>query len=685
MTDPQRARRTLVLEALFVAFGLAYVFVCSFRPNWDIDIFWHIKAGEWISDHVAIPHVDLFSANDPGRPWTTFQWLYEVLVYQLNARAGFASIRLLHAGLFVFAFAAFYRCFRALGLGRVVAGFLWMALLALSDDRLRVRPDAFNFAFTALVLPLLLDVTGRRIGARALAGVAVVAGLWANVHAGGALWLVLATGAIAAGRMLRLAADPREPALRAAARDAVLLFLTSTLPMLPMPGFLQGSVTAIAMLDESAVLIPEWQPPLFYFLRSFAGALTPHNLICGALPYVLLVGAGAAIATGVARGGWRDFVRRRDPGTLVLVMLLAAMAAQSSRFVWLDGLALAGLAFAWRDRIATVPASVGMRLAILVLGAGAFAVSWQSSIIQQRGGLSKAVHMLTADLEPGLFPKRASDVVAAMGLHGRIFNQSSWGGYLIYRHFPECRVFADGRGNFTAEERETLEALHDPFKRETMLEPAWDRWHFDILFLKPHVFPLRTWDRTRWVRAWRDDHAEVFVRRSPDNEDNVQRVVDWWRRQGVDVPGGLDAFEEHVDRVMAYLFLGRPEVRDKIALSRERAESFDPARALSGRYDLSMALFEAGLYDEAADGFRWILGSGIRHGSTALYLAWAEYLGGHVDAARSTLETSLVGPDPEHRPDRGPVRGTARRVLALLAARLGLNLDVRAVLDSTAP
>src|SRR5262245_39499216 len=47
----------------------------------DSDIYWHIVVGQWIIDHHAVPHVDLFSFTMRGAPWITSAWLSEVLYF----------------------------------------------------------------------------------------------------------------------------------------------------------------------------------------------------------------------------------------------------------------------------------------------------------------------------------------------------------------------------------------------------------------------------------------------------------------------------------------------------------------------------------------------------------------------------------------------------------------------------
>ena len=35
----------------------------------DPDIWWHVKTGDWIVEHAAVPHNGLFSWTAAGRPW----------------------------------------------------------------------------------------------------------------------------------------------------------------------------------------------------------------------------------------------------------------------------------------------------------------------------------------------------------------------------------------------------------------------------------------------------------------------------------------------------------------------------------------------------------------------------------------------------------------------------------------
>ena len=46
----------------------------------DPDIWWHVKVGDWIVEHLAVPHNGIFSWTAADRPWVAYSWGYEVLL-----------------------------------------------------------------------------------------------------------------------------------------------------------------------------------------------------------------------------------------------------------------------------------------------------------------------------------------------------------------------------------------------------------------------------------------------------------------------------------------------------------------------------------------------------------------------------------------------------------------------------
>src|SRR5664279_2319668 len=46
----------------------------------DNDIWWHLKVGDWIIEHMAVPHTGILSRTAASRPWVAYSWGYEVLM-----------------------------------------------------------------------------------------------------------------------------------------------------------------------------------------------------------------------------------------------------------------------------------------------------------------------------------------------------------------------------------------------------------------------------------------------------------------------------------------------------------------------------------------------------------------------------------------------------------------------------
>ncbi|HSP70568.1 MAG TPA: hypothetical protein VLN48_22735 [Bryobacteraceae bacterium] len=76
----RRWARVLIpsLSDLFFLAVLVWLFMSSGSAGWqgllaDADVGWHIRTGEYILDHHAVPRVDLYSFSKPGAPWYAWE------------------------------------------------------------------------------------------------------------------------------------------------------------------------------------------------------------------------------------------------------------------------------------------------------------------------------------------------------------------------------------------------------------------------------------------------------------------------------------------------------------------------------------------------------------------------------------------------------------------------------------
>src|SRR5215467_5407874 len=64
----------------------------SMRLLGDAGIGWHIRTGQQIIATHSIPRVDSFSSTMAGKPWFAWEWLYDVVAGELDARLGLNGV-----------------------------------------------------------------------------------------------------------------------------------------------------------------------------------------------------------------------------------------------------------------------------------------------------------------------------------------------------------------------------------------------------------------------------------------------------------------------------------------------------------------------------------------------------------------------------------------------------------------
>ena len=113
----------------------------------DSDTGWHIRIGEWILDHQALPVNDPFSFSKSGQPWIEWEWGSDVLLGLAHRLDGLGGVTALIA---LAISACVWLCCRLTFAAR--GDFLLMALLAppmITTASLHwlARPHVFSWLF----------------------------------------------------------------------------------------------------------------------------------------------------------------------------------------------------------------------------------------------------------------------------------------------------------------------------------------------------------------------------------------------------------------------------------------------------------------------------------------------------------------------------------------------------------
>jgi hypothetical protein len=466
---------TLSTKNTFLAILFLGVLALTARNVVDPDVWWHLRAGEYIAQHHAIPHSDPFSYTRSGQTWVAHEWLSELAIYELYRVTGFSGLILTFAAILTASFFILYlRCASK----PYVAGITTLCAAWATAPVWGVRPQVISLLLTSLWL-LILERSERN--AKILWWTVPITLLWVNLHAGFALGLTL-SGMFLVGELIENISSPAQS--RAHLRTAAFVFFFDLLVVPLNPNGLRMFSYPIETLRSAGMqnYIAEWASPNFHRAEYW-----PYLLL-------LLASLGAFMITRIS-------LRPRE---LILLALSLYASLASLRMIPLFVLIAVPLI---TQRVDEWPRQSGpvhsawtraVLNAVIVLAMAAFAFVRINEIILQQPQ-AEAKH----------FPIGAVGFLQDHPPLGALFNHYDWGGYLIWK-LPATEVFIDGRADLYGEP-----LLHD-FADAYQLRGSWlqvlERWHIQTV-LVPIDSALATALQVApgWTVAYKDDQAIILT------------------------------------------------------------------------------------------------------------------------------------------------------------------------------
>ncbi|HEU4403423.1 MAG TPA: tetratricopeptide repeat protein, partial [Candidatus Polarisedimenticolia bacterium] len=488
----------------------------------EVDLHWHLLAGQRILEEQRVPRVDSFSYTSEGRPWVDLQWLFQLIVAAIHRWGGWVGLDLLKCLLITGGFAGAIGAARGRGASRAVIGALALGGVVASQERFTLRPEAASFL---LLGALMMICERRRERPRTLWLAPPLLVLWANLHAlyavGLALLALLALGdgldLIRSRQVDSPAEGPDAAGVRRGAR-AVLAALGVAAPAtLLTPYGLAGWVLPLRLLFERVAADNLYGRNIAEFQATFGGYGPTASIRAFGL-LALVVVAGALLAWRGARSsdllviaaflGLALLARRNIP-----LFVLAALPPGSCVVgAALDRLSGVG---SRSGRIRTSLARAGPRvgLALVALVALVLVVDVVTNRFYARDGTQRFFGRGEA---PGFYPRGAADFVLEKRLGGEAINDLTMGGFLAWRWSPRRRVFIDGRLELYGEDlfATYLRLQGDP----RLFEEAARRYGADVVVWShrhsPEAAPLLRFlaGGHGWRLVYVDLAAAVFVR-----------------------------------------------------------------------------------------------------------------------------------------------------------------------------
>ena len=481
-----RLRPLQLLALSFLLILMAAIAFASETTVRDPDIWWHLKVGDWVVQHRAVPYVGIFSRTAGTRPWIAYSWGYEVLLSRAFAWFGLVGFALFGILLTVaVAFALFWMLQR-------LSGRFWVAwILSLIGCfaflfSLMPRPVFVTMILFMVEMTFLLEA--QRSGKMQLLWwLPLVFVLWANIHIQFIYGLSVLGLFVGVNILQRLASwfgiefDFLQP---------------PTLPLPPLIG--------VVFACFAATFIGPYTYHLYRVVAAYSNSHVPYFMIQELAAFafnafthyvLLLLTAAAFFAVG-----WR---RKLDLFKLSLLIVASVVAFRTQRDAWFVGVCAAAFIADFRagedapTPILKLPelAGVGTVLAIFLF------------LIARNTGFN------TRDLDRAIsreYPVNAANFVRQNSFSGPLYNNLDWGGFLIW-YLPQYPVVVDGRNDLYGDELDLLtykstqgeSYTSDPYLNETGL------------VLLPQKLPLAkllTID-SRFRLVYQDPLAVVFARK----------------------------------------------------------------------------------------------------------------------------------------------------------------------------
>jgi hypothetical protein len=488
----------------------------------DGDTGWHIVTGENILRTFKIPVSDPYSHTAPGIPWTTHEWLADVAFASFHRLMGLNGVVLLSASVITLTFFFLYRFMLRNGTSAIIAVSFTIVAALTSTLHWLARPHIFSIPLTLAFLVILELYQREKKDHLKLLPLLMI--LWVNLHGGYVLGLLLVF-LYAGGNLLRvyLAQQERDEAkrsFRALGRISIFTLLATFLnPHGPAILYFPFHTAGNAILVDRVV---EWLSPNFHEHRLFE--------------YLLL----SLIVIFV--------VSRKKPDIFEgsVSLLLLYMSLYSMRFIPLFVVAVAPMAASrtsgvleiiTRDlmssRIAQATADIVTRISENVTSLEArfrhhlwvYASIGACLLIALDGGKIGGATVMDYKHNPNNFPVAALDFALSNHIAGNMFNNDGWGGYIIYKSYPEYKVFLDGRSDMYGLPRlleyTTVTDVHLGY--EEILNKYGVTW---VIFNANTPICQLLAASGKWKLVYADATANIFLKDIPQNRALIEKYKD---------------------------------------------------------------------------------------------------------------------------------------------------------------
>lgn len=513
-----RILKILTLCLFFIFFLLTFLKI----PVYNYDFWWHLSTGKYIAETKSLPDKDPFSytSNDTPSERETLilkgNWLAETIFYKIYQQWNLKGIIILRSILLLlFLFYVFLNVKKQdtpFLISLILLGGVYLVVRTYAGE----RPQLFTFFIFSVVFYLLEDFRTNRSKKVYLIPLLIM--FLSNMHPGYIVCILLIT--------LYLAGEGIRSFLGKTSSNSTLKnllavwFLAVILSMLNPNGAVMLK-RMFSIHGEHIQGIVEFMPTFSLYIKK----MMPINYSYIAFLILSLLSLRYFKKIGLVH--------------MLLLAVFTIMSFVAIRYVifymCVSAPILAGIIINLRDEkiLENLPTGQAGLKGTLKLREGILnaVVCIIGILLVFNAMLSFAKYEYKADTVYSV-PKDAADFLSALKIKGNMFNEYGFGGYLIWRLYPDKKVFIDGRalGPDVNKEYNIIASASEG------AQPSWkdfmERYNVSYIIMPPllpqgSIYPLveELLDNRDWVLIYRDHLSLIFLRIDSENLSVVKKFA----------------------------------------------------------------------------------------------------------------------------------------------------------------
>lgn len=496
---------------LFFFVFIAAIFISAIVPITSGDTGYHLKTGERILENLSVPLYDIFSYTAQGARWIAHYWLSDVFFYLTYLVAGYWGLIFFVALIAAVTYGILYATARlnkvrdeiiaaSLGLYGIFMVKIWSLWV--------VRPQIFGFLFGALILYLLEKwrLSQKRLWLYFSVPVLLV---WANLHASVVLGIALVALYIGLF-VLRNIKFPKTWIIEACIAIAAAL---STLANPNGYKILIYNFIISPIVDYIGIF--EWRS-LFVYLGP--GGSYKAWLVFGFMLFIL-----ASISWRLSRLA-KESLKKINWEWVFLAAAAFVLPMMSVRHVgYFPIMTFPVFAWCFENSIENIFGFINKKISYIVSGVFGLILL-----------VSGMFAIPAASLDRMQLPEGAVEFILNNKPAMPLYNTISQGSYLIWKLWPEYKVFVDGRSEVYSKD------LWKEFKMVAEYGDGWqevfNKYDFNTVVLTGDVpQPGRAFVgadlilahdlaiKQNFVLVYWDDASFVLVRDIPENKGVIEK------------------------------------------------------------------------------------------------------------------------------------------------------------------